>query len=172
MKYHSFMSQGDPAALDALYRRHAAAMYGLALRILQTPGDAENVVLAVFSAAWSRMKKTGGGEPSASRLLAATRRRAIKNLRARSSPAPADLAVVDLPMPAIADRRAPLSGKAVSRLRSALAGLPFVERAAIEFAAFEGLTAEGIAERIEQSPGKVRTRIRNGLLTLRETLTA
>lgn len=166
------MSQADPHALEVLYDRHAPATFGLALRILQDSGEAETVVQAVFADAWARMKETAGaGEPSVSRLLAATRRRAVEKLRARS-PAPEDLAVVDLPMPAIADRRAPLSAKAVSRLRSALTGLPFVERAAIELAAFEGLTAEGIAERLEQSPGTVRTRIRSGLRTLRETLTA
>ena len=113
----------------------------------------------------------GSPEPSASWLLAATRRRAIEQLRARSASSPDDPAVVALPMPAIADERPPPPAEAISRLRRALAALPPIERTAIELAALEGMTAVRIAERIEQPPETVKTRIRTGLLTLREALT-
>ena len=167
------MAEVDPHALGAMYDRHVRAMYGLALRILQDQGEAETVVQAVFADAWSRMQADGGPEPTASRMLAATRRRAIEQLRALSvSPLPDDPAVVELPMPAIADERPPLSDEAVTRLRAALADLPVIERTAIELAGLQGMTAAQIAERIEQPPEAVRTRIRAGLLKLRETLTA
>ena len=167
------MADADPRALAGLYDRHVRAMYGLALRVLQDHGDAETVVQEVFSRAWSRMQQPGGdGEPPASWLLAATRRRAIEQLRTRSASAPDEPAVVALPMPAIADERPPLPAEAVSRLRAALTALPGIERTAIELAALEGMTAAQIAERLEQSPARVRTGIRTGLLTLREALKA
>ena len=165
------MADADPRALAGLYDRYVRAMYGLALRVLQDHGDAETVVQAVFSRAWSRMRPGGSPEPSASWLLAATRRRAIEQLRARSASSPDDPAVVALPMPAIADERPPPPAEAISRLRAALAALPPIERTAIELAALEGMTAVRIAERIEQPPETVKTRIRTGLLTLREALT-
>lgn len=169
------MAEADPHALEALYDRHVRALYGLALRILQDPGEAQNVVQAVFSDAWSRMRRPDGDgarEPPASRLAAATRRRAIERLRARSASPPDDLAVVDLPRPAVADERPGVPADTISRLRSALADLPVVERAAIELAAFEGMTAARIADRLELPIETVTTRIRTGLRTLRETLTA
>lgn len=167
------MSQADPHALEVLYDRHAPAMFGLALRILQDAEEAETVVQAVFADAWPLVQETDDDrEPPASRLLAATRRRAVERLRSRSATAAEDPAVVEPPLPAVADQRAPLAAEAVPRLRAALADLPFIERAAIELAAFEGMTAAQIAERLEQPPRTVRTRIRTGLLTLRETLTA
>ena len=167
------MAEADPHALEAMYDRHVRAMYGLALRILQDQGEAETVVQAVFADAWSRMQRADGTpEPTASRMLAATRRRAIEQLRALSVSPPDDPAVVELPMPAIADERPPLSDEAVTRLRAALADLPVIERTAIELAGLQGMTAAQIAERIEQPPEAVRTRIRAGLLKLRETLTA
>ncbi len=167
------MAEADPHALEAIYDRHARAMYGLALRILQDQGEAETVVQAVFADAWSRMQQADGApEPTASRMLAATRRRAIEQLRALSASPPDDPAVIDVPMPAIADERPPLSDDAVTRLRAALADLPVIERTAIELAGLQGMTATQIAERIEQPPEAVRTRIRAGLMKLRETLTA
>lgn len=167
------MADADPHALEVLYDRHVRAMYGLALRILGDHGEAETVVQAVFSDTWSGMQQADGAPgPTASRLLAATRRRAIDRLRALSPSPPDDPAVVDLPMPAIADERPPLSAEAVARLRAALGDLPVIERTAIELAGLEGMTAVQIAERLEQPPETVRTRIRNGLLSLREALTA
>ena len=167
------MAEADPRDLEGLYDRHVRAMYGLALRILQDQGEAETVVQAVFADAWSRMEQADGdAEPTASGLLAATRRRAIEQLRALSAAPPDDPAVIDVPMPAMADERPPLSDEAVARLRAALADLPVIERTAIELAGLQGMTAAQIAERIEQPPEAVRTRIRAGLMKLRETLTA
>ncbi len=167
------MAEADPRDLEGLYDRHVRAMYGLALRILQDQGEAETVVQAVFADAWSRMVGADGdAEPTASGLLAATRRRAIEQLRALSASPPDDPAVIDVPMPAIADERPPLSDEAAARLRAALADLPVIERTAIELAGLQGMTAAEIAERIEQPPEAVRTRIRAGLMKLRETLTA
>ena len=167
------MAEADSRDLEVLYDRHVRAMYGLALRILQDQGEAETAVQAVFADAWSRMAGADGGvEPTASGLLAATRRRAIEQLRALSASPPDDPAVIDVPMPAIADERPPLSDEAVARLRAALADLPVIERTAIEFAGLQGMTAAQIAERIEQPPEAVRTRIRAGLMKLREALTA
>ena len=166
------MAEADSRDLGVLYDRHVRAMYGLALRILQDQGEAETVVQAVFADAWSRMEADGDAEPTASALLAATRRGAIEQLRASSVSPPDDPAVAELPLPAIADERPPLSDEAVARLRAALADLPVIERTAIELAGLEGMTAARIAERIEQPPETVGARIRTGLMKLRETLTA
>lgn len=46
------MAQGDERAASMLYDRHGAVMYGLALRVVGEPADAEEVVLDAFAQAW------------------------------------------------------------------------------------------------------------------------
>lgn len=46
---------GNPRAFETLVRRHQNAMYGVALRILSNPDDAEDVAQNAFVTAWRRL---------------------------------------------------------------------------------------------------------------------
>ena len=171
------MAEGDPEALAAVYDRHVRSVFGLAMRVLQDQGDAEDLVQEVFSQAWTQAKRYDATRGSvASWLLMMTRSRAIDRLRSKrakpdSAPLPHDTAVVVLPDPALGAEQGVLTAESAAGLRVALAALPLTQRVAIELAYFEGLTQTQIAERLEQPLGTVKTRIRTGLLKLREALT-
>ena len=170
------MAEGDPEALAAVYDRHIRAVFGLAMWVLQDQRDAEDVVQEVFSQAWTQAKRYDATRGAvASWLLMIARSRAIDRLRSRlakpdSARLPNDTAVVDLPDPALGAEHAMLTTESAARLRTALAGLPLTQRIAIELAYFEGLTQTQIAGRLEEPLGTVKTRIRTGLLKLREAL--
>ena len=171
------MAEGDAEALTAVYDRHIRSVFGLAMRVLQNQGDAEDVVQEVFSQAWTQAKRYDATRGSVvSWLLMMSRSRAIDRLRARrakpdSAPLPHDTAVVELPDPALGAEQSVLTAESTAALRAALSALPLIQRVAIELAYFEGLTQTQIAERLEQPLGTVKTRVRTGLLKLREALT-
>ena len=170
------MAEGDPEALALVYDRHIRSVFGLAMRIMQDQGHAEDVVQEVFSQAWAQATRYDATRGSvAAWLLTMARTRAIDTLRSQrakpdSAPLPRENAVVDLPDPAVGAEHHVLTAESATQLRAALMELPVPQRIAIELAYFEGLTQTQIAGRLEQPLGTVKTRIRTGLLKLREAL--
>jgi RNA polymerase sigma-70 factor, ECF subfamily len=167
---------GDEAALAALYDRHSRAVYSLALRVLADQADAEDVLQDVFAQAWRQAGRYDSRRgPVAAWLLNMARTRAIDRLRARrarpdSHTAASDGAHVELSIPAVDPGDALAAARDAARVRAALEELPVLQRLAIELAYFEGLTQSEIAARLEQPLGTVKTRIRLGLLKLRDVL--
>ena len=170
------LAAGDGDAAARLYDRHARAIYSLALRIVNDEGDAEDVVQEVFAQAWRQAARYDASRGVVGAwLLMMARSRAIDKLRsARARP---DSRGVDDPraiddMPAVL-RDAPsriIDAENARLARRALAELPLLQRLVIELAYYEGLTQREIADRLEQPLGTVKSRLRLGLLKLRDAL--
>jgi len=168
------MAHGDHEALAELYDRHGRLVFSLALRILRDQSDAEDIVQDVFSQAWRQAARyeSSRGNPVAW-LLNLTRSRAIDRLRgrrARPDTAAADPSSLDLP-----DLSQPVDEQIVrshqaAQIRAAVDELSVLQRVAIELAFYEGLTHVEIADRLELPLGTVKTRIRQGLLKLKDRL--
>ncbi len=168
------MARGDSAALAALYDRHARAIYSLAVRILVDAAEAEDVVQDVFTQAWRQASRYDATRaPVAGWLMIITRARALDRLRRRrarivsteidsSTPHPRD--------PEPSQEMLAITAEQAERLRGALGELPDGQRTAIELAYYEGLSQSDIAERLHEPLGTVKTRIRSGLLKLRDAL--
>jgi RNA polymerase sigma-70 factor, ECF subfamily len=167
------VARGEGDALAALYDRHSRAVYSLALRVLTDTSEAEEVVQDVFAQAWRQAARydTSRGAVIAW-LLVMTRSRAIDRLRARRGLPPlagdSEQTLGVLSDPGAGPERAALSSEQRSRVRGALEQLPLVQRLAIELAFFEGLTHVEIAERLELPLGTIKTRIRLGLMKLKD----
>jgi RNA polymerase sigma-70 factor (ECF subfamily) len=168
------MAAGDHEALAELYDRHGRVVFSLALRIVRDQRDAEEVVQDVFAQAWrqsGRYSTTRGSVIAWLTML--TRSRALDRLRGwKARP---DASADSEPIVAIPDGTTPadeqLSAAArAGQVRAALAALPLVQRLAIELAFYQGLTHAEIADQLEQPLGTVKTRIRQGLLKLRDQL--
>jgi RNA polymerase sigma-70 factor (ECF subfamily) len=165
---------GDQDALARFYDATSAAVYGLALRILRNPAEAEEVALDVFLQVWRDAARYDAGRGSAlSWLLVLTRSRAIDRLRARGPARRVETAFEAAQEPAD-DAQGPGEASWIAQqgaiVRRALRELPSEQRLALELAYFGGLTHAEIAERLSLPIGTAKTRIRLGLLKLREAL--
>lgn len=160
---------GDEAALAALYDRHAAAMLGVALRILKTRQDAEDLVHDVFVEAWQR-----AGDFDASRgsvrswLLVRTRSRAVDRLRSLEAARKRGLLLRDQQGPGEASVEPLWDGLDRQRAKRALDALPEAQRSLVELAYFEGLSCSEMAEKCGIPIGTVKSRLSAGMSKLRE----
>jgi RNA polymerase sigma-70 factor (ECF subfamily) len=149
-------------------------VHGLALRIVRDPGTAEEVVIDVYAQAFRQADSYDPlrGNPWAW-LLTMARTRAIDRVRAERNrgrhQGPLDPGV-ELPS---FDPDPEAVSRATERSRlvhAALAKLSQDQRQVIEIAYFSGLTHSEIAARLGQPIGTVKTRIRTGMMRLREAL--
>jgi RNA polymerase sigma-70 factor, ECF subfamily len=168
------MARGDHSALAELYDRNARMVFSLAQRILQNQADAEDVVQEVFAQVWAQAGRydTSRGAVAAWMLMMA-RSRAIDRLRSRTSrPETLSEAGVAESLPDATTRQdlQLLSAEQVECLRSAMQELPEAQRTALELAYYEGLTHAEIAGRLSEPLGTVKTRIRQAVIKLRESL--
>ena len=169
-------ASGDADALAVLYDRHVRSVYSLAFRIIGDASDAEEVVQDVFAQVWKQASRydTSRGVVIAWMLMM-TRSRAIDRIRARRGLPPAApdswKGLAEMVDPAEGPELTTLTADQVGRVRDALNALPLPQRLAIQLAFYEGLTHVEIAERLEEPLGTIKTRIRLGLLKLRDAVT-
>jgi len=168
------MEARDADALARLYDRHAARLLGVADRILGETGEAEEVVQEVFLYAW---RAASSFDPVRGSVLAwliiATRSRAIDRLRTRKAIASSDAEGRD-PLAHVPARDDVEAGSAAREwetiCRAAIGELPAEQMRALELAYFDGVVHQEIAARAATPLGTVKTRIRLGLMKLREHL--
>ncbi|MFN8623241.1 MAG: sigma-70 family RNA polymerase sigma factor [Chloroflexota bacterium] len=165
--------RGDQAAIGQLYDRFSGQMYGLAMRITGDATQAQDVVQEAFVGIWRHAPRFDASRASARTwILSITHNRAIDALR-RRKPAQ-ELPDPDLPPPAALtapDIWGEVAGRMdADRVRAAILGLSPVQREAIALAYFSGLTQQEIADRTGAPLGTVKSRVRLGLLALKEAL--
>ena len=160
----------DEHAVAELYDRHCRLLFGLILRIIRDRSEAEEILQEVFVLVWTRAETYNVSlGPPAAWLVRIARNRAIDRLRANSVRLRAVEAAPEPEPVESPESRAGVSEqqRAVAR---ALETLPADQRVLIEQAYFLGLTQSELAARFKLPLGTVKTRIRTGMLALREQL--
>lgn len=164
---------GDEQALASLYDRYRLILFSLVLRILHSRDEAEDVLQELFLQVWKRANDfdEARGRPF-TWLVTMARSRAIDRLRSlnsreRTATEASRAAGPDTWSDAVDDA---IRSEESAVVRSALSELPEEQRHALLLAYFEGLTQTEIAARLNAPLGTVKTRMRSGMIKLRELL--
>jgi len=165
------VAMGDQEAFAALYDRYADRVYGLVRRVLRDPSQSEEIAQEVFVEAWRQARQYDAGKGSVTTwLLTLAHRRAVdrvrseQSARAREERVSARDQVVDYD---------PVSEQVEVRLeheqvRRALGELTDLQRQAIELAYYGGNTYREVAELLGTPLATVKTRLRDGLIRMRD----
>jgi len=166
------LRDGQVNALGSLYDRYSRLVYGLAHKILGNSEEAEDITQEVFLTLWRRDAYNPSRGSLSSFLTTMTRSRSIDKLRSRGT----KLRFIQrwqgiVKNEAVATPLEQASmGERSQLVRDALSQLHESERLILEIAYYEGLSQSEIAKRLNIPLGTVKTRSRQGLLKLRQTL--
>jgi RNA polymerase sigma-70 factor (ECF subfamily) len=167
------VARGDEQAFTRLYDTLAPRVFGLARRVLRDPAQAEEVAQEAMVEVWRNATRFDQARGSAtSWILTITHRRAVD--RVRSAQAGADrerrvaAASVDTPYDDVVEEVT--SSLEQQQVRRCLGGLTDLQREAITLAYYDGFSYREVAEKLDTALPTVKTRMRDGLIRLRDCL--
>jgi len=166
------IARKDETAIAELYDRYRVILFGLLIRILTSREEAEDVLQEVFLQVWRR---AGDFDEKRGRpftwLVTLARSRGIDRLRSLAAKERVALAGAREPSEQVSDAVADaFASEQRTLVKTALAQLPEEQKRPLTLAYFEGLTQSEIAAKLGAPLGTVKTRMRTGLMKLREVL--
>jgi RNA polymerase sigma-70 factor (ECF subfamily) len=170
------VARGDRDAFEAVYQQLAAPVYGLVRRVLRDPAQSEEVTQEVMVELWrtaTRFDAKRGSVRTWAMTLA--HRRAVDRVRSAQAATDRELRLA---------RQAPVAGAEddvaevvearldQQRVRHCLGALTELQRESVRLAYYGGYTYREVAELLDAPLGTVKTRLRDGLIRLRDCLGA
>ncbi|MCS6287866.1 MAG: sigma-70 family RNA polymerase sigma factor [Nitrospira sp.] len=168
------IAAGDQPALAEFYDASSAKVFGLAMKILADRTAAEEVTMDVYTQVWRRASTYDAerGTPG-SWLMTLAKTRAIDRFRSsyleQGRQVPLDQAA-ELPGDVATPEQYSADLERQRLVQEALASLSAEQRQAIALAYYWGLSQSEIADRLKLPLGTVKTRMRLGMIRLREVL--
>lgn len=169
------IAAGNAGALSEFYDEANRYVNAIAIRILRDPEEAEEITLDVFQQVW-RLASSYNPDRCAvtswlgmmTRSRALDRWRTLQSRRRILAPDPPDTA--EHVSPDAGPETLVAANQQQRHLRQAMAALPGEQRDMITLAFWEGLSHSEVAARTGVPLGTVKTRIRLGMLKLKEEL--
>lgn len=169
----ALVARGDQAAFAAVYDRAAAQVFGLVRRVVRDPAQSEEVTQEVMLDVWRTASRFDPHRGSAMAwLMTLAHRRAVDRVRSgqaaarrerRAAAAETDYDVVTEEVESRLDAQ---------RVRRCLDSLTALQRESVTLAYYGGYTYREVAGLLGVAVGTVKTRMRDGLIRLRDCLGA
>jgi RNA polymerase sigma-70 factor (ECF subfamily) len=166
-------SRGHEEAFSELYDLTASRIYGLVLRVLRSADHAAEVTQEVFVEVWRQSARYAPDKGSVLAWMSTmAHRRAVDRVRSVVSEVARDEHYAVTAVVREADRVwEDVEQKLdTERVRKGMASLTAIQREALGLAYFGGYTQTQVASLLKLPLGTVKTRIRDGLIGLRDAL--
>jgi len=169
----ALVATGDQRAFAQLYDLMASRVLGLTRRVLRDHAQSEEVTQEIFLEVWQNAPRFDAGKGSAvTWIMTMTHRRAVDRVRAAQSSRDRDTKV------GIRDYQSEYDHVAETvevkleseRVKQALERLTELQRQAVTLAYFGGLSHSEVAELLHIPVGTIKTRLRDGMIRLRDEL--
>lgn len=167
------VARGDDAAFAAVYDALAGQVLGLVRRVLRDPAQSEEVAQEVLVEVWRTASRFDPDRGSASTwVLTMAHRRAVDRVRSAQARTDREQRVALREHERDYDE---VSEQVETRLeheqvRRCLGGLTDLQRESVELAYYQGYTYREVAEVLDVPLGTVKTRLRDGLIRMRDCL--
>ena len=166
-------ARGDSEAFAMFYDDTSARAYGLAVRVVRDRAQAEEVVQEAYLDVWRNAARYDASRGSAiGWLLTIVHRKAVDRVRSAEAASRRDTSYEHDNQAIAHDATAEAAEASMEarRVRSALTALTDVQREALELAYFGGYTHTEVASMLDLPVGTAKTRIRDGLIRMRDAL--
>ena len=167
------VAQGDQNAFAALYDEISPRVFGLVRRLLVDPSQSEEVTQEVFLEIWqnaTRYEPSRGG--ALTWVLTMAHRRAVDRIRASQASRNRDLKVGVRDFVADYDNVPETVELSIEheRVKEAMSQLTELQRQAVTLAYYGGYSHSEVSEMLKVPIGTVKTRLRDGMIRLRDEL--
>lgn len=169
----------DSAALSELYDHYNRLLFGLILSILKKREEAEDILQEVFTTIWEKAEQFDLDRGTVyTWIVSLTRNKSIDRLRSKvykeQKKQSTSLDNEDVFYPLYSDEQDPLEQTILTdrakRVHNALDQISDKQRKVLQVAYFNGMSQSEIAEEFDIPLGTVKTRMRDGMIKLRELL--
>ncbi len=166
------VARGDHAAFELVYGELTGPVYGVVRQVLRDPAQSEEIAQEVLLEIWRTASRFDPARGSAAAwALTIAHRRAVDRVRSenagsrREQQAAPDLSGADDDVAEVVAARLDQQ-----RVRRCLGGLTDLQRESIQLAYYGGYTYPQVAQLLGVALGTVKTRIRDGMIRMRDCL--
>ncbi|MEO7260925.1 MAG: ECF RNA polymerase sigma factor SigK [Jatrophihabitantaceae bacterium] len=169
----SAAARGDEQAFAELYDQTSSRVYGMVVRVIRDPAQAAEVTQDIYLEVWRQSTRFDAGKGGVLPwLLMIAHRRAVDRVRSAQSAMVRDdkyaLLHEERPYDSVSEQVQ--TSFEAQRVRKVLGDLTPAQREAVTLAYFGGYTHTEVAELLKVPLGTVKTRIRDGLIRMRDAL--